>query len=130
MGEGRKFDTGKTRYGLLPPLALEETAKVLTAGALKYEPENWRRVPNGIERYFDALLRHVWAWKRGEMLDPETDLHHLAHAVCCAMFIIDLELEKNDETIKGNNRTPEKLRDDQRKLVDQEWIQTEYDLGS
>lgn len=90
---GRKFDGGKVQYGLLPPLALEETAKVLTFGAQKYEPDNWRRVPNANDRYFDALLRHVWAWKRGEQLDPETGLHHMAHAICCAMFIVDLESE-------------------------------------
>ena len=42
---GRKFDGGKPQYGLLPPLALEETVKVLTFGAQKYEPDNWKHVP-------------------------------------------------------------------------------------
>ena len=36
MAEGRKYDGGKLEYGLLPPLALEETVKVLTFGAQKY----------------------------------------------------------------------------------------------
>jgi hypothetical protein len=98
---GRKFDGGKSQYGLLPPVALEETVKVLTYGAEKYEPDNWRRVPGAIDRYFDALQRHVWAWKRGEEIDPETGLHHMAHAICCAMFICELEIlnRKKDETI-------------------------------
>ncbi len=89
---GRKFDAGKLLYGLLPPLALEENVKVLTFGAQKYEPDNWRRVPNGIERYFDAAQRHLWAWKQGQTYDQETGLHHMAHAICCLQFIADLQL--------------------------------------
>lgn len=96
---GRKFDGGKSQYGLLPAVALEEVAKVLTYGAQKYEPDNWRKVPGGIDRYFDAMQRHVWAWKRGEKTDPETALHHMAHAICCAMFICELEMDKDNETI-------------------------------
>lgn len=130
MVKGRKFDKEKTRFGLLPPLALEETAKVLTLGAQKYEPENWRYVDNGVERYFDALLRHVWAWKKGDTLDDETNLHHLAHAICCAMFIIDLELEQKNETDKRNSVSTKELCNDQRESVDQTWFETEYDLGS
>ena len=55
---GRKFDGGKLQYGLLPPLALAETVKVLTFGAEKYEPDNWKQVPDSKRRYFDALQRH------------------------------------------------------------------------
>lgn len=94
--EGRKFDTGKPEYALLPPFALEETVRVLTAGAQKYERENWRFVDDAKYRYFNALQRHVWAWKRGEVNDPETGLHHLAHAMCCLMFLMEPELENNE----------------------------------
>jgi hypothetical protein len=95
---GRKFDGGKLEYGLLPPLALEETVKVLTFGAQKYERDNWQKVPDAKRRYFDALQRHVWAWKQGEQMDPESGIHHLAHAMCCLMFLyehdtIDFEIK-------------------------------------
>ena len=96
--EGVKYDSNKPRYGLLPPTALLEVVKVLTFGAQKYGPENWRKVPNAKERYFDALQRHVWAWKAGEKNDPESSLHHMAHAICCCLFICELEKEKLDET--------------------------------
>lgn len=86
---GRKFDGGKLEYGLLPPHALEETVKVLTFGAQKYERDNWQKVPDSKRRYFDALQRHVWAWKTGEKLDPESGIHHLAHAMCCLMFLFE-----------------------------------------
>ena len=89
---GRKFDGGKMEYGLLPPLALEETVKVLTFGAQKYERDNWQKVPEAKRRYFDALQRHVWAWKQGEQFDPESGIHHLAHAMCCLMFLYEHDI--------------------------------------
>ena len=94
---GRKFDGGKLQYGLLPPLALRETVKVLTFGAEKYEPDNWRRVPDGPRRYFDAAQRHLWAYKTGEVTDSETGVSHLAHALCCIMFMLDLDESEYEE---------------------------------
>lgn len=90
---GRKFDGNKTEYGLVPALALEEIAKVLTFGAQKYERDNWKKVPDSKRRYFDALQRHLWAYKRGEKFDPESGLHHLAHAGCCLMFLYEHDVE-------------------------------------
>lgn len=113
---GRKFDGGKLRYGLLPPYALEENVKVLTFGAEKYEPDNWKHVPDGPRRYFDAAQRHMWAYKRGEMYDPETGIHHLAHALCCLEFIIDCDLDpgidraKKISVYKGGQIDPSNLK--------------------
>ena len=86
---GRKFDGNKLEFGLLPPLALEATVDVLTFGAQKYERDNWKRVPDSKRRYYDALQRHLWAWKKGEENDPESGKHHLAHAMCCLMFLYE-----------------------------------------
>jgi hypothetical protein len=94
---GRKFDGGKLEYGLLPPYALEETVKVLTFGAQKYERDNWQKVPDSKRRYFDALQRHMWAWKKGEQLDPESGIHHLAHAMCCLMFLYEHDIMYSKE---------------------------------
>ena len=94
---GRKFDGGKLEYGLLPPLALEETVKVLTFGAQKYERDNWQKVPDSKRRYFDALQRHVWAWKKGEQIDQESGIHHLAHAMCCLMFLYEHDVKYSKE---------------------------------
>lgn len=90
---GRKFDGGKLRYGLTPPLAFAEMVKVLTFGAEKYEPDNWKKVPESKTRYFDALERHVWAWKMGEQIDPESGIHHLAHAMCCLAFLYEHDVK-------------------------------------
>jgi hypothetical protein len=89
---GRKFDGNKLEYGLLPPYALQETVKVLTFGAQKYERDNWKKVPDSKRRYYDALQRHLWAWKMGENIDPESGLHHLAHAMCCLMFLYEHDI--------------------------------------
>lgn len=84
---GLKYDSGKPRMELLPTIALEEVAKVLTFGANKYGAWNWA---GGIvySRLIGAALRHIFAWIRGENLDPESGLSHLAHAACCILMII------------------------------------------
>lgn len=88
---GIKYDTEKGEYGLLPAFALDDIVKVLTFGAKKYSRDNWKLVEDGQRRYFDAMERHVWAWKRGEKYDPESGIHHLAHAGCCLMFLLELD---------------------------------------
>jgi hypothetical protein len=82
-----KDDNAKTRYDLLPPELLEETARVLTFGAQKYSAHNWAQGASW-SRYFSAMMRHMWAWWRGEDNDPETGFSHLAHAACCLSFLI------------------------------------------
>lgn len=94
---GRKFDGGKPQYGLLPPLALKATAEILTFGAEKYEPNNWKHVPDSKRRYFDALQRHLWDWKNGEQNDPESGKNHLAHAMCCLMFLYEHDVKYSKE---------------------------------
>ena len=88
---GRKDDDNKLPWHLLPPDALEEILRVLQFGAVKYEPRNWEK-GMAYSRLFSALMRHCWAWFRGERLDPETKLHHLAHAACCVLFLLTYEL--------------------------------------
>ena len=87
--DGRKFDGDKLRYDLIPPHAQKAMVEVLTFGAQKYAPDNWQLVPDAKRRYFAALERHLWAWKMGEVLDPESGKPHLAHAMCCLMFLFE-----------------------------------------
>jgi hypothetical protein len=83
---GIKDDVGKPRYELLAPEALEGVARILTFGAQKYSARNWEQ---GMKwsRVFGALMRHLWAWWRGEGKDKETGESHLHHAACCVMFL-------------------------------------------
>lgn len=91
MAEGLKLDAGKPRWDLLPFRALDEVAKVLEFGARKYAPDNWRKVDGWRWRYLGAALRHLAAFGTGERLDRESGLHHLAHAACCVLFLLELD---------------------------------------
>lgn len=92
---GIKFDSKKARPTLLlksMPSAVQEVIDVLELGARKYAPDNWKKVEN--ERYHDAMLRHVLSYLAGETHDPETSKHHLAHAVCNMLFLIEKEKDQ------------------------------------
>ena len=101
---GVKHDQEKERYDLIPVLALEEVAKVLTVGSHKYntsyDDENWRKVPFAELRYLSAIQRHI-AWvRKGQSYDSETNLHHYAHAISSLMFLLEKELELKAEQNK------------------------------
>lgn len=90
-GEGRKDDMDKLRWSLIPMGTMQEMVDVLEYGARKYGENNWKSVPQANQRYYDALMRHMDAWWRGEGRDQETDRSHLAHAMCCVAFLLYLE---------------------------------------
>lgn len=84
-----KYDAGKLRYDLVPVVAERQLASVITFGAQKYWDHGWQQCePEEEIRYYAALRRHLDAWRRGEQLDPETGLHHLAHALCNTAFLL------------------------------------------
>lgn len=93
MTIGVKGDAGKLRYELLPPQAIEKVVKILTFGAEKYAPDNWKHVPEWKARYTAALMRHLEAYRKGELVDSESGESHLAHLLCCGIFLLEKELE-------------------------------------
>jgi hypothetical protein len=97
MVTGIKHDADKPRFDLIPPLAERAMAEVLTFGAAKYSPDNWRKVEDAIERYTAAALRHINARRSGEYLDPESQKPHMAHAMCCIGYVLELEQEARSE---------------------------------
>ena len=86
-GGGRKADSGKARWDLLPWGEVKEVVEVLTFGARKYDDNNWKKVTEKF-RYVGAAMRHFTAYLMGEKKDPETGLSHLAHCVCCLLFLM------------------------------------------
>ena len=103
MIEGRKDDSEKARYDLIPAEFIESVAVILTFGAQKYGDRNWEHGMNW-GRVFAALMRHMWAWWGGKGpttksfmfgdLDTETGHSHLWHAGACIAFLITFE-ERN-----------------------------------
>jgi hypothetical protein len=101
LQRGRKDDTGKLMWHLVPLPPMEAVVRVLTNGAARYGENNWMDVPNARARYYDAFMRHLQAWWMGEKLDPDDGEPHLAHAVCCALFLMhfDERSERNDSSL-------------------------------
>ena len=100
MENGIKYDSDKIQMELLPLRELKEIARVLTYGAKKSAPENWKKVPDMKERYTGALLRHLTAYREGETFDLETGdnpQRHIAQVACNALFLLweELDDEKN-----------------------------------
>lgn len=85
---GVRHDGDKIRHDLLPAVAINELAKVLTFGAKKYAPNNWRK---GMDwsRIIGSLKRHLAAIEKGEDFDSETGLLHSAHVMCNAAFLTE-----------------------------------------
>lgn len=89
-----KHDAGKPRWSLFPLLAMDRVVAVLEFGAAKYGVGKWRGVKDPRTRYLDAAYRHIAAWRSGETRDPESQLPHLAHAICSLVFLLAVDEEE------------------------------------
>lgn len=85
---GTKYDGGKRRFTLLPWSSVNHVVDALEYGARKYAVNNWVTLKDPRNRYADAAMRHLTARLQGELDDPESGLPHLAHAVCCLLFLM------------------------------------------
>lgn len=89
--QGIKYDTDKRDFTLLPWDSIEQIVQVLEFGAQKYSRDNWRYVEDAKHRYTKAALRHMIAYTKGEIDDPESGMPHLAHLGCCLLFLMELD---------------------------------------
>ena len=105
--QGRKYDGGKLRYDLLPVMALEDVVKGLTYGTIKYDDNNWVRVPEGRKRYIAAAMRHVEKYRMGVLFDEESGVHHLSAAIDNLMFIVEKDLRGWEDTVETVFETEE-----------------------
>ena len=91
-----KIVEGKSRYDLISPFALEQLAKVYTHGANKYADYNMSK-GTAWSKYFGAMMRHAWAFWRGEREDKESHLPHLLCAAWCCFTLFDYTLYHRDK---------------------------------
>lgn len=98
--EGWKDDRNKPRFDLIDPDFLFALSDVLTHGEKKYGARNWERGMRW-SRVFGALMRHMWAWWKGERYDPETRMLHVAHAAACVMFLCAYEIRGIGDDDRG-----------------------------
>jgi hypothetical protein len=94
---GAKLDAGKSPVyqGLLDyfPRACLAVAEVSAAGAAKYAWKGWETVPDGINRYSNALGRHIINKAIEGKYDPEGFLHS-AQIAWNALATLELELRE------------------------------------
>lgn len=93
---GSKVDGGKPRASLIFDgfaNALLEVAKLGTFGAQKYSDDGWKQVPNGVQRYSDAMLRH-YLYEQRELIDPDSGLLHAVAVAWNALARLELMLVK------------------------------------
>ena len=94
-----KYDQGKVDWSILPISASEEIIRVFEFGAKKYARANFLEGGGlNYSRVLNSLLRHTYAFTRGEDRDPETGLSHLAHAGCNIYMLLSYELNKQKYT--------------------------------
>lgn len=90
-----KYDSAKVRLDLVEPNFICGIGDVLTFGAKKYKADSWKRLEDGRDRYYAAAMRHLMAYRSGEVLDEETGLSHLHHAATNLMFLAYYEESNN-----------------------------------
>lgn len=97
---GSKLDSGKPKASLLKMfgLALLEVAKVGTFGAEKYTRGGWQFVEDGINRYDDAMLRHIFK-EQFEEYDSDSDLLHAAHCAWNSLARLELILRAKNNLV-------------------------------
>lgn len=84
--EANRFNNGKLKWSLVDFESLESMVKVLEFGAKKYDTDNWKK---GLytTQICESLLRHLFAFMKGEDKDPESGLSHIGHIQSNAMFL-------------------------------------------
>ena len=95
---GAKLDEGKLLAGLLLqfPRALTAVLEVGTFGTKKYSRGGWQHVENGVERYTDAMIRHLLK-EPVESEDPDSGFPHEWHLAWNALSRLELMLREAEK---------------------------------
>lgn len=119
-----RYNEGKAPIALLPTAYLDAAGEldfrfsqltfavleVLRLGAIKYEPENWRK-GGSWRSVLNSAFRHINAYQRGEVLDAESEQPHLAHVGANLAFLLEFEATSTgDDDRPHATRTPKPPR--------------------
>ena len=84
-----KYDAGKAPIfrGAIAyfPGILSGVARISEFGAKKYAWNGYLYVDDGLNRYTDAMVRHLIEEAKGEVLDPDSGLPHAWHTAWNAL---------------------------------------------
>jgi hypothetical protein len=106
---GAKLDAGKPPVfqGLLDyfPRACLAVADVSAAGAAKYSWKGWESVPDGVNRYSDALSRHLVNLAIDGDFDRDGFLHR-AQIAWNSLASLELYLREQESALANRLRVP------------------------
>jgi len=104
-GFAPKFDATKVRVDLLPIDPMMQVANVFGFGAKKYFANSYRQGETvAWSRTYGSILRHLFAFWKGEDTDPESGLPHLAHAGTQLFILMEHTThnkDKDDRFVRG-----------------------------
>lgn len=86
-----KDRAGRSKVALsnVPLQVLMEVALAMTEGSWKYGRHNYRISDVYASVYFDAAMRHMFAWFEGEDTDPDSGLSHVTKAIATLTVLQD-----------------------------------------
>lgn len=70
------------------PIAMAEFSKLMEAGAVKYDRDNWKD-GGPVREMLDSMLRHISAYANCEDIDEETQCNHMAAVMFGAAGIME-----------------------------------------
>lgn len=102
---GAKLDSGKPDASLLGMFgnALLQVARVGTFGAEKYTRGGWQHVPDGINRYSAAMLRHYLKEINGPK-DDDLPVLHAAQVAWNALARLELMCRDYNNSVEAERR--------------------------
>lgn len=84
-----KVGSKKAPMSVVPANVLAELGVAMLEGSLKYGRHNWRDAGIRSSVYYDACLRHLFAWWEGEDIDPDSGLSHITKAMATLLVLRD-----------------------------------------
>ena len=83
----------KAPLSCVPAGVIAEIGVGMLEGAAKYGRFNFRGVGVRASVYYDAAMRHLFAWWEGEDIDPDSGLHHVAKALTTLAVLRDAQIQ-------------------------------------
>ena len=83
----------KAPMSFVPPCVLAEIGVGMLDGAIKYGGYNFREAGVRSSVYYDATLRHLFAWAEGEDDDPDSGLSHITKAITSLVVLRDAMIQ-------------------------------------
>ena len=89
-GSVRDLRTGKGRFDLVTPIAMDRLAHHYENGVVKYGIRNWEKgIP--LHCYVDSAMRHMNTWLLDRILGREHEEDHLSAIIWNIMCVVHTE---------------------------------------